>query len=197
MLIDLHCHTRVHSGCSILTPETLVEAARAAGLDGACITEHDALWPAEEIDRLARDLDFVLLRGVEVSADAGHVLAYGLSRYEAGLSALPYLHEVARREGALLFLAHPSRRHKLLPQGMELADIFDSLETINGTQSELQNRSAARLAYSLRLPGIGGSDAHAVSEVGSCATRFEREVRTEEDLLRELRAGRYQAVALR
>jgi predicted metal-dependent phosphoesterase TrpH len=197
MLIDLHSHTRVYSGCSVLTPETLVEAARAAGLDGVCITEHDVLWPAEEIERLARDLDFVLLRGVEASTDAGHVLAYGLSHYDKDLSALLHLREVARREGALLFLAHPSRRHKPLPQGMGLADLFDSLETINGTQSEPQNRSAARLAASLRLPGIGGSDAHAVSEVGACATRFEREVRTEEDLLRELRAGRYQAVALK
>ncbi len=197
MLIDLHCHTRVHSGCSVLTPQTLVEAARAAGLDGVCITEHDALWPAEEIDRLSRDLDFVLLRGVEVSTDAGHVLAYGLSQCEKGLTELLHLREVARAEGALLFLAHPGRRHKRLPQGMELADVFDSLETINGTQSEPQNRSAARLAASLRLPGIGGSDAHAISEVGTGATRFEGEVRTEEDLLRELRAGRYQAVALK
>jgi predicted metal-dependent phosphoesterase TrpH len=197
MLIDLHCHTRVYSGCSILTPETLVDIARAAGLDGVCITEHDALWPSEEIDRLAKELDFLLLRGVEVSTDAGHVLAYGLPHYDRGLTVLLHLHEVARREGVLLFLAHPDRRHKPLPKGMGLADIFDSLEVMNGTQSAPQNSLALHQAASLRLPGIGGSDAHAPGEVGTCATLFEREVRTEEELLSELRAGRYRAVDLR
>lgn len=197
MLIDLHCHTRVYSGCSILTPETLVDAARAAGLDGVCITEHDALWPSEEIERLARELDFVVLRGVEVSTDAGHVLAYGLPAYDRALTVLLHLCEVARREGALLFLAHPDRRYKPLPKGMEMADIFDSLETMNGTQSAPQNNLAAHQAASLRLPGIGGSDAHAPSELGTCATLFERDVRTEKELLTELRAGRYRALDLR
>jgi predicted metal-dependent phosphoesterase TrpH len=197
MLIDLHCHTRVYSGCSILTPATLVDAARAAGLDGVCITEHDALWPADEIDRVVREPGFVVLRGVEVSTDVGHVLAYGLPRYYRELTVMPRLQEAARREGALLFLAHPDRRHKPLPNGMGLADIFDSLEVMNGTQSAPQNSLAAHQAASLRLPGIGGSDAHAPSEVGTCATLFERDVRTERELLTELRAGRYRALDLR
>ncbi len=197
MIIDLHCHTRVYSGCSVLTPEALVDAARAAGLDGVCITEHDALWPAEDVRRLSEELDFLVLRGVEVSTDAGHVLAYGLSSYVRDLRVLLRLREAAQRDGALLFLAHPDRRHKRLPNGVELADVFDSLEIMNGTQSAPQNSLAAHQAASLSLPGIGGSDAHVSSEVGTCATVFERDVRTEADLLEELRAGRYHAVDLR
>ncbi len=45
----------------------------------------------------------------------------------------------------------------------------------------------------LGLPGTGGSDAHQVHAIGSCVTIFENEVRSEEDFIREIRAGRIQA----
>ena len=80
MLIDLHCHTRVHSACSALTPDALVRAAMARGLDGVCITEHDAMWAAEDVTGWATRFNFVVLRGMEVTTEVGHVLAYGLER---------------------------------------------------------------------------------------------------------------------
>jgi hypothetical protein len=46
----------------------------------------------------------------------------------------------------------------------------------------------------LGLPGTGGSDAHQVHEIGACLTLFENEVRNEEDLIREIRAGRIRAM---
>jgi len=45
----------------------------------------------------------------------------------------------------------------------------------------------------LGLPGTGGSDAHQVQAVGSCVTLFAVEIRSEEDFIREIRAGRIQA----
>ena len=36
----------------------------------------------------------------------------------------------------------------------------------------LENDHASQLARGMRLPGIGGSDAHSVREVGVCATEF-------------------------
>ena len=76
MLIDLHCHTKVHSPCSALTPDALVRAAQARGLDGVCITEHDALWPLAEIEILTRTMQFLVLRGMEVTTEVGHVLVF-------------------------------------------------------------------------------------------------------------------------
>jgi hypothetical protein len=67
----------------------------------------------------------------------------------------------------------------------------------NGSEGVLANETAQRMAAAFRLPGIGGSDAHATTEVGTCATEFSETVRSMEDLLRELRAGRYRAVSLR
>jgi hypothetical protein len=46
----------------------------------------------------------------------------------------------------------------------------------------------------LSLPGTGGSDAHQVHEIGMCLTLFENEVTNEEELIREIRAGRIRGI---
>jgi hypothetical protein len=44
---------------------------------------------------------------------------------------------------------------------------------------------------------FGGSDAHLVSLIGICATEFDTEIRSIEDLVRELRHGQYRPVDFR
>ena len=42
-----------------------------------------------------------------------------------------------------------------------------------------------------------GTDSHAISDIGKCATYFEREIRDERDLIAELKATRFYSVDLR
>jgi predicted metal-dependent phosphoesterase TrpH len=192
MLIDLHTHTRVRSPCSALTPDALVRAAKARGLDGVCITEHDAVWPLDEITALAARMDFVVLRGMEVTTEVGHVLVFGLDRHDPSMAVLDTLHRVAHSEGALMYLAHPSRRYGTLPPA-DLSAYFNSVEAQNGTEGLLQNDAATHIAANMRLPGIGGSDSHSVREVGVCATEFDAHVHDEQAFLAALRSGAYRA----
>jgi predicted metal-dependent phosphoesterase TrpH len=192
VLVDLHCHTKVRSACSALTPEALVRAAQARGLDGVCITEHDAVWPQAEIELLAQDMHFVVVRGMEVTTEVGHVLVYGMNEHRADMATLSTLQRRVREEGALMFLAHPSRRYGTLPPS-NLSSVFDSVEAHNGTEGALQNADAVRTAAGMRLPGIGGSDAHSVREVGVCATEFEVNISNEQEFLAALRSGAYLA----
>jgi predicted metal-dependent phosphoesterase TrpH len=192
MLIDLHCHTRVRSACSALTPDALVRAARARGLDGVCITEHDALWALDDIRRLAEEMEFVVVRGMEVTTEVGHVLVFGLDEHHPDMATLESLHRIVRAEHGLMYLAHPSRRYGTLPPD-DLSAYFDSVESQNGTEGMLQNDNAAQLARGLRLPGIGGSDAHSAREVGVCATDFDAAVSDEASFLAALRSGAYTA----
>lgn len=192
MLIDLHCHTRVGSACSALTPEALVRAAMARGMEGVCITEHDALWPLAEVERVSREMSFVVLRGMEVTTEVGHVLVFGMEAHHPEMAVLDELRWRVRDEGGLMFLAHPSRKYgTMLPD--DLPAYFDSVEAHNGTEGMLQNDHAGHLARGMRLPGIGGSDCHSVREVGVCATEFEDDVIDEAAFLAALRAGRYRA----
>jgi predicted metal-dependent phosphoesterase TrpH len=191
-LVDLHCHTKVRSACSALTPDALVRAAQVRGLDGVCITEHDALWALDDVRRVSEQMGFVVVRGMEVTTEVGHVLVFGLQTHSAEMATLDALHRIVRDEGGLMFLAHPSRRYGTLPPD-DLAAYFDSVESQNGTEGMLQNDNAGQLARGMRLPGIGGSDAHSAREVGVCATEFEADVRDEASLLDALRSGAYRA----
>ena len=135
---------------------------------------------------------FLVLRGMEVTTEVGHVLVFGLQRHDPEMATLAGLHRIVRAEDGLMYLAHPGRRYGSLPPD-DLASVFDSVEAQNGTEGMLQNDNASRLAGGLRLPGIGGSDAHSVREVGVCATRFDAAVRDEASLLAALRSGVYRA----
>ena len=195
MLIDLHCHTSPRSRCSALSTSDLVRIARERGLDGVCLTEHDALWPAEELRALNEATGFLVLSGVELTTDMGHVLAFGLSTGSATLATAAGAFDAAQRDDALLFLAHPAR-DGLLKVSRDTVTFFESVEAQNGSDSRLQNMAAAGLARGFRLPGIGGSDAHAPAEVARAATRFEADITDNASLLEALRSGKYEAVHL-
>jgi len=193
LLIDLHTHTTAYSSCSAVTPDDLLLAAKRAGLDGVCLTEHDALWPPAAVRELAERHGLVVLRGVEATTEVGHVLVYGVSSWERGLATLEAVRAHVRAQGGLVVLAHPSRRYGR-PVAGSLADVFDSLEVENASEGRLQNSNAAQLARVCRLPGIGGSDAHTAREVGGAATVLAGPVGNEQDLVAELLRGRHRAV---
>jgi hypothetical protein len=72
-----------------------------------------------------------------------------------------------------------------------------ALERINGRGSDKENEFSARLADLMEMQGTGGTDSHAISDIGKCATYFERDVRDERELIEEIKAGRFYAVDMR
>ena len=69
----------------------------------------------------------------------------------------------------------------------------DAIEGINGRGSEVQNLFSHDLGGLIGARMTGGSDAHRVEQLGTAATRFERRITNVEDLVRELKAGRFHA----
>lgn len=211
MVIDLHCHTYPKSDDSFMAPDELVEAAKSAGLDGICITEHDAFWPAEEIEALSRRHNFLVLPGSEINTDSGHVLVFGLSRYVFGLHKLDFLEAAVREAGAVLVAAHPYRRRYLDEAAREpdaraemltraaadpLFKLCDAIEGINGRGTPEQNRFSQDLGQLLGAGTTAGSDAHRVKHLGAAATYFPGAIGNLDDLKRELKAGRFQMADL-
>jgi hypothetical protein len=62
-----------------------------------------------------------------------------------------------------------------------------------GDEDAIAQSMAARHGYL----GIGGSDAHIVSHIGRCATRFPHPVTSEPELAEALRAGNFEAITNR
>ena len=197
---------------SFMSVDELIESAKSAGLDGVCLTDHDAFWDDESVCELSRKHDFLVLPGSEINTDAGHVLAFGLSRYEFGMHKPEFLRSRAERDGGVLVAAHPYRRRFLEEPGRDpdaragmleraLQDPFfglcEAVESLNGRGSDEQNRYSCDLASAFAVPSVAGSDAHRPGQLGTAATEFEGRVQCLDDLLGLIRAGRCRPVDLR
>jgi hypothetical protein len=197
VLIDLHVHTYA-SGDAVGAPEELIDRALDLGIDGLCITEHDSYEASETAAFLADDTGLVVLRGVEVTTNAGHMLLYGVCDDDwqglavAGCVDAQALVEYAGQREAVVIPAHPFRID--VPSSGEglaaLAGIF-AIEGFNGAATRAENRQAVEFAARHGLKLTGGSDAHMSGHIGRAVTEFERRVETIEDLVTELRAGRF------
>ncbi len=212
MLIDLHCHTYPKSDDSFMNVDDLIHEAKALGLDGVCLTEHDIFWAAGEVMELSRRHDFLVLPGCEINTDPGHVLVFGLERYEFGMHRPEYLKALVEQAGGAIIAAHPYRR-RFLPGPAEKTgareemleraskDRFfqycQAIEGLNGRGTTEQNRFSQDLGDRLSAPFTAGSDAHRVEQLGTAATEFPENVRGLDDLIACLRGGEYRPVELR
>ena len=62
--------------------------------------------------------------------------------------------------------------------------------------NEAQNQFSQDLGDRLEINMTGGSDAHRVEQIGTAATLFDRKITGLDDLIRELKAGRFKAEKL-
>ena len=213
-VIDLHVHTTRGSSDSNLSPEDMVTESRRLGVTGLCITEHNNLWDRHEFNAFAYKHDLLLIRGVEVDTDMGHVLVFGMEEYVSGISRIAELRRVVDEAKGFMITAHPFRgihspgglRRPYLyrdtptmPDTVEEASehaVFgyaDAVEVANGNTIDSENAFAHGVAEHLRMRGTGGSDAHSVHGLGRCFTVFEDDIRSEAEFVEALRHGRYHA----
>jgi predicted metal-dependent phosphoesterase TrpH len=196
MWIDTHCHTK-YSYDNWLEPLDLIRRAKALGLDGVCITEHYSCEASEPVERIGRDEGLLILRGVEIATDRGHMLAYGVVDDGWNLwgrdSYLPMDDVIERINdlGGICVPAHPFREvglASLLDGLLELQGIA-AVETHNGGNRESDNELAIKASAHMELPTLGGSDCHKTVAVGRCATEFFEPVMDMADFIAAVKAG--------
>lgn len=145
----VHVHTTSSDGGG--TPEQVVAAAQAAGLDFVAITDHNNLdaKPIEGYhDRL---LAFV---GTEISTNAGHIVGLGVREpgFRFSGDALDALQDI-RDLGGAAFAAHPhSPRADFRYGGWPLPGAW-GVELLNG-DSQWREAGYAKLALTAALYGI-------------------------------------------
>ena len=216
-LFDLHIHTTKGSSDSSLTPEDLILEADRLGLRGLCLTEHSGPWDRHEFKKFANLHKVVLIRAMEVETDYGHMLAFGLDRYQAGYNKAAELRKAATAAGGFVVTAHPFRgvlsgngnRGRALiyqsipdplPETPEDAldhpvfKLADAIEVANGGTVDRENEFAMQVAGLLKMPVTGGSDAHSTHGLGKFLTEFTDEVTTEAEFLKALHSKEFHPV---
>jgi predicted metal-dependent phosphoesterase TrpH len=193
---DHHLHTDRHSPDSVLSPRKLIARAKAAGLDGVVITEHDYQWGREEIAELAAQADGLkVFTGAEVSAREGHFLVYGLPDLEdvpAGVT-LRELLKVVRGHKAAVVAAHPFRWDQPFDEIVaEHGPAFDALELVsNNVTAETRAKTARLLSERPTMGATGSSDGHEAEVVGCYSTEFTDGVATIRDFVAALKSRRF------
>ena len=100
-----------------------------------------------------------------------------------------------------MIAAHPFRRDVWGNGSPDLAQacakpllqLVDAVEVFNGMATRQEVAFGCQVVERLGLRAVGGSDSHAPHSLGQCVTVFERGLATEEELIAELKAGRFKA----
>ena len=212
MLIDLHSHSYPRSDDSFVTVDELIDGSKNKGLDGICLTDHDAFWSDEDLAALTKKHNFLVIGGSELNTDSGHALVFGLRRYEFGMHKPNSLRSFVDQVGGVIIGAHPYRRRFIMDSENNSSDqiehmilkaaedeffsICDAIEGLNGRGKSLENRFSVDLADRLGLKVSAGSDAHKSEQIGVAATEFYKKIEGLNDLITEIKLGRFEAVLM-
>lgn len=176
MKYDLHNHTHF-SSCSSNNPETLLKLIKKKGMNGIAITDHNTIKGALKVKKLNKDKDFEVIIGEEVDTNYGDVLTYYLNKEIKIHDFFSVIDEV-KKQGGLIAIPHPFRtsinpklRFKYPLE--KLKNKIDAIECFNSRVLPGNNEKAQELAKKLKIPGIGGSDAHFIFDIGRAYTVFD------------------------
>ncbi|MGF1677918.1 MAG: CehA/McbA family metallohydrolase [Candidatus Methylacidiphilales bacterium] len=173
---DTHTHS-CFSVDGVSRPRSMVSSARAAGLDGLVLTDHDTCAGVDYLlrqglmreDGLPVD-DFLVIPGQEVSTREGHVLVLGLKLQPMPGVTCSELIPMVKAGGGLTIAAHPfDPARRGVGRAVLEREAFDGMEVFNSASwFPGLNRMALRYALSRTHPWIltAGSDAHHPAAIG-------------------------------
>jgi hypothetical protein len=162
---DLHVHSN-YSKDSLITPKDLAYYAKKRGLNAVAVTDHNQIEGSLKIAKETRD--FLIIPGMEVSSADGHIVALNLKELiPRGLRAAETVDRI-HGAGGVAVAVHPYAWFKgSLASHVEEAK-FDAVETLNASAFPFgrNRRKATEVALRLRLPQVGGTDAHFAPTIG-------------------------------
>ena len=194
--IDLHVHTRRYSACApTLAPGQIVDILNSGQLDGVVLTDHDILWPKDEIRALNANLRRGrIYRGMEASSRNGHFILIGVEDVR-GIhpgSPLSTLQSAAHAQGGVVIWAHPHQCYGQITQPLDDTRLpvgIDAIEVASTVTTARAATAARGLARRYGLPMVAGSDAHCAAAVGQALTRFAQLPADEAALAEMIRSG--------
>lgn len=214
-LYETHIHTSEVSGCGKVSIRESVELYKQKGYSGMMVTDHmipsifEKCACASWNDKVSRflegyliakdiaDYDFDILLGMElrfVKENNNDYLIFGITEDFLRNNPEPYFYSlkefrnIANENNILIIQAHPFRN------GMTVTNpkYLDGIETHNG-HSEHQSRNEIALAWAKlnNLMGTSGSDFHRYADLARGGMYFNRRIKEESIMVKELLEGKY------
>jgi predicted metal-dependent phosphoesterase TrpH len=186
---DLHVHT-TYSKDSLITPKDLVYYAKKRGLNAVAVTDHNQLDGAYKI---AKETDFLIIPGMEVSSSDGHIVALNISELiPRGLSAVETVERI-HGAGGVAIACHPFVLFKgALKENV--CETFDAIEIINARAFPFRRsiKKATQTADRLNLSRVAGTDAHYGPQIGYGYTVIEASEPSVEAIVKSIVEGHCQ-----
>lgn len=207
MILDLHAHSiksddgraKVQNYCQWIK-------TRNIPIDGFVLTEHRQFDNESDYSDLAAKHGITIMKGSEVETEYGHVLVFGVTQALQEAFDFTNIHlaladviAACEAHGAVAVPCHPGRKRVGMAAHLEEHGVpsgVNIVEVYNGGSRGEEDQVAQDMANEQNYLGIGGSDAHIVSHIGRCATRFEGTIHNEQELVDALKAGRFEAIKL-
>ena len=199
-VLDLHTHSiksddgraKVENYCKWIQKKELA-------LDGFVLTEHRQFDAESDYRHLEDQYGLVILKASEVETDYGHVLVFGVNDelvqsfdFAKVDNPLPMVLDAAERCGAFAAPCHPGRKNVGLFAHYENKGAVEGVHTVevmNGGSIPGEDELSVQQAEARGYGGFGGSDSHIVSRIGYCATNFEDNIASIDDLVEALRGS--------
>ncbi len=182
--LDLHVHTK-HSKDGLCSLERAVKAARAKGLSGIALADHNTIAGHAEAKKFSDD-SFIVIPGLEITSSDGHIIGLGVKELIPRDLPAAETVKLIKENGGVAIAAHPFIPGKS-PSLVYKAE-FDAIEGLNSRALFLSNPLAQRFAKKHNIPMVAGSDAHRCDEIGLAYTLFDCELKTD-SILEEVRKG--------
>lgn len=209
-ILDLHSHSEASEDSRAPLEAYLnwIRLRRAERpVDGIVLTEHRQFNAGADYRALEDKFGLMVLKASEVETDYGHVLVFGVNedmtrRFDFSnvrLNAQELIDEVWRMDGVAV-PCHPGRPTVGLCEHYASQPPLENVvavEVLNGGSRKGEDERSMELVRKYGYRATGGSDSHLVSLIALCATRFAADVRSIDDLVRELREGQYEPVDFR
>jgi len=156
----------------MMSIKRLIKIARAKGIDGLVITDHDVFSYPRIKPKIPQESGVFIIPGMEIKTEHGDLIGVMLNEEISSRDFDECVDEI-HEQGGYAILPHPFRRRSSR-EISELAKQVDIVEVYNARTSVSANNKAKRVALSLNKPMTAGSDAHLYMEIGRGLTGVEK-----------------------
>jgi len=188
---DLHVHTE-YSYDSTIPIDKLISFAKHRGLNGLAITDHDTMEGLHQfLKSIDIDDDFIVIPGIEVTTDRGHILLLNIEHYELRSKDFFEVVDYARSVDALIIIPHPIDPFRPFKGLNKVIDYVDGIEVANSSDILIKRhfRRLVKLVQEYGKVMTAGSDAHIIEAIGMSHIILDKEVHGKDELIEYIKCG--------